>query len=165
MTTDLAKRLRQTATKPERLMWQILKPFRDQGWHFRRQVPIGPFIADFACLHANLVIEVDGQSHDFTHPADRDRDEYMQSRGINVVRVSGDEVLANASGVQLHIAELLGIASQTSNTPTPVPSPQGGGEPPRKPRRIRQPRSRLSANSAVTPPLPLAGGDRGGGSS
>lgn len=110
-------------------MWSILKPFRAKGWHFRRQAPVGPYYADFACLHANLVIEVDGESHNFTFLTDADRDEYMRSRGINVVRVTNDDVLRNPDGVYWHIAGVLDAATATTNTPTPAPSPQGGGEP------------------------------------
>ncbi len=122
-------------------MWAILKPFREQGWHFRREVPIGPYFADFACLHAKLVIEVDGESHRFVSVAASDavRDEYMASRGILVLRIPNDEVLNNADGVMAHIAGVLDSLRRATNTPTPVPSPQGGGGRPHE-RRARQPR-------------------------
>jgi very-short-patch-repair endonuclease len=129
MANELSHRLRINATKSERMMWNILKPLRMQGWHFRRQVPIGGYYADFACLHAKLLIEVDGGSHDFTHAADADRDDYMRSRGINVLRVTNDDVLHNPDGVLAHVASVLGSVSRSSNTPTLVPSPQGGGRP------------------------------------
>jgi very-short-patch-repair endonuclease len=168
MPTDLARNLRRIAPKAERVLWNALKPLRDQGWHFRRQVPIGSYIADFACLHANLVIEVDGPTHDFTYVADADRDEYMRSRGINVLHFSNDDVLNNSDGVFEAIAGVLNAVSLTSNTPTPAPSPQGGGEP--KQRRPRRPRTRRPADDEpaeglpVGFPSPLRGGGRGGGS-
>ena len=132
-------------------MWRILWTFRENGWHFRRQQPIGPYYADFACLHAKLVVEVDGETHTDT---DRDatRDEYMRSRGMQVLRFTNDEVLHNDTGVHAVISGVLGAITATSNTPHPVPPPQGG-------RR----RSSRKPGASVGSPSPLRGGDRGGG--
>ena len=55
MTTDRARQLRRDATEPERRLWAILHSLREQGYHFRRQHPIGPYYADFACVRAALV--------------------------------------------------------------------------------------------------------------
>jgi very-short-patch-repair endonuclease len=60
---DTARRLRANATDAEARLWQHLKRSAMLGTHFRRQVPIGPYIADFACMAARLIIEVDGSQH------------------------------------------------------------------------------------------------------
>src|SRR5690606_29474013 len=112
---ELSQHLRRNATRAERTMWLILKPLRQRGWHFRRQVPIGPYYADFACLHGNVVVEVDGLSHNFTAAADADRDEYMRARGINVLRVTNEDVLRNPDGVLAHVSSVLDAASRASN--------------------------------------------------
>src|SRR5262245_23803226 len=106
-------------------MWAILWHLREQGWHFRRQQPIGSYYADFACMHAKVVIEVDGETH-VSAERDAARDEYMQSRGIRVLRFTNDDVLTNADGVHTVISQVLGAISRTKNTPHPVPPPQGG---------------------------------------
>ena len=150
-------------------MWRILWHFRAQGWHFRRQQPIGPYYADFVCLHAKLVIEVDGDTHgnDSALRHDADRDEYMRGRGIHVLRFSNDEVLQNADGVYQVIAGVLGAAAGTRNTPHPVPPPQGGRRPSRSAEThlTVEPAEISTEAEGVAPasPSPLRGGDRGGG--
>jgi very-short-patch-repair endonuclease len=140
-------------------MWAILWQFREDGWHFRRQQPIGPYYADFACMHAKVVIEVDGATH---VDADRDarRDEYMRSRGIQVLRFANDEVLTNADGVYTVIGGVLAAISSASNTPHPVPPPQGGRR-----RRNRQSESSPAptGHASVGSPSPLPRGDGGRG--
>ena len=59
-----ARRLRAKATEAEILLWKRLRSLETEGTHFRRQVPIGPYVADFACMAARLVIELDGSQHD-----------------------------------------------------------------------------------------------------
>jgi very-short-patch-repair endonuclease len=77
------------------------------------------------------VIEVNGDTHgtDDAVAHDFERTEYMRSRGIHVLRFSNFEVMSNAEGVHAEIASVLASVSRSSNTPTPVPSPQGGGRP------------------------------------
>jgi very-short-patch-repair endonuclease len=69
------------------------------GHRFRRQVPIGPYIVDFACLGARLVIEVDGSQHFDEADADRERTEWLEARGYRVLRFWNDEVLQQTDGV------------------------------------------------------------------
>ncbi len=158
LSTARARTLRHNPTGPERATWAILWQFREDGWHFRRQQPIGPYYADFACMHAKLVIEVDGETH---VDAERDvaRDEYMRGRGIQVLRYTNDDVLTNPDGVFTEIAEVLGAITSTSNTPHPVPPPQGGRR-----RRNRQigTVADTGSNASVGSHSPLRGGDRGG---
>ena len=58
--TSLSRALRRRATDPEKALWRALKRIPVYGSHFRRQVPIAPYVADFACLKARLIIELDG---------------------------------------------------------------------------------------------------------
>ena len=60
---DFARKLRQEPTDAERAMWRLLRDRRLSGLKFRRQVPVGPHIVDFACVSARLVVELDGGQH------------------------------------------------------------------------------------------------------
>lgn len=83
---------------PERVLWNLLK--RNQlGVMFRRQHPIGPFIADFYCEAAKLCVEVDGSSHSGQYE-DRARDAYMRARGIEVLRFAASEFPKNRFGAR-----------------------------------------------------------------
>jgi very-short-patch-repair endonuclease len=99
------------------------------GQKFRRQVPIDHFIVDFACLSHRLIIEVDGATHgtDEEIASDSRRQRYLESQGFMVIRFSNDDVVTNADGVMDMIVGVLdGLGCEV--TPTPDPSPQGGGE-------------------------------------
>ncbi len=85
---SVAQKLRATPTKSEVRLWRLLYPFRAKGYHFRKQHRIGNYVADFACVHAGLIIEVDGHTHG-DHIAltnDAVRDDYLRARGYVVVR-------------------------------------------------------------------------------
>jgi very-short-patch-repair endonuclease len=88
---------------------------------FRRQMPLGPFIADFYCSSARLVVEVDGVSH-IESRTDERRDAWMVNQGIRVLRFSNHDVLSNVEGV------LIAIRQCTRGAPPPNPLPQGEGE-------------------------------------
>ena len=60
---SFARKLRREQTPAERRFWALLHPWRDAGQHWRRQAPIGPYIADFACKRLKLIIEIDGDTH------------------------------------------------------------------------------------------------------
>ncbi len=97
---DRRKKLRNKATETERLLWKRICS-RQLGYKFRRQHPIGPYIADFYCRDAHLVVELDGDSH-FTPESkvyDNERDLYMESLGIEVIRINNSEVKHNIEGV------------------------------------------------------------------
>jgi len=95
-----AKALRKRMTPPERALWVALRGRKVAGLKFRRQAPIGPYIADFYCHEARLVVEVDGSTHQGSQMAhDRNRDEWMRERGMRVLRVSGRDVLRKLEGV------------------------------------------------------------------
>jgi very-short-patch-repair endonuclease len=86
------------STAGEKEMWKCLRSFRSHGARFRRQTPIGNYIADFAWLSARIVIEVDGVSHEAEEQVERDRrkDAFLRREGFEVFRVNDDEVIANS---------------------------------------------------------------------
>jgi len=95
-----AKELRRELTPPEKRLWAAIKGKKLGGLSFRTQSPIGHYIADFYCHVARLVVEVDGGTHtgeQLDH--DRQRDVWMQERGIRVLRVQAKELLNNLDGV------------------------------------------------------------------
>jgi very-short-patch-repair endonuclease len=91
--TERARGLRRAGNIAEARLWNELKDRRLGGHKFVRQFPIGPYIADFACRDARLVVEVDGSQH-AGRISDRMRDEYMCSRGFSVIRFWNTDVLA-----------------------------------------------------------------------
>ena len=100
-----AKALRHEMTQAERALWRALRE-GSLGVKFRRQVPLGPYIVDFASLERNLVIEVDGGQH-ADCDADRVRDAWLQGQGLNILRFWNHEVLRNLPGVLEVIAARL----------------------------------------------------------
>ncbi|WP_147653599.1 DUF559 domain-containing protein [Vulcaniibacterium gelatinicum] len=103
---DVARGLRRAMTDAERSLWRHLRQRQVLGHKFRRQHPIGPCIADFVCLEATLVVEVDGGQH-MGSDGDRRRDAHLRKRGFRVLRFWNDEVLGNADGVWWAIAVAL----------------------------------------------------------
>jgi len=104
-----ARQLRRDLTFPERLVWANLRNRQLAGWKFRRQHPIGPYFADFACVEAMLVIELDGDTHATADGAQKDtiRDRFLKSEGWQVVRIWNRDVLDNLEGVLFTIEEVL----------------------------------------------------------
>lgn len=97
-TVARARTLRKDATEAEKRMWQALREtFPATKW--RRQVPIGPYFADFFSFAAKLVIEVDGGQHAGAASYDARRTEYLEQQGLTVRRFWNNDVLANTSGV------------------------------------------------------------------
>ena len=126
-----ARALRRNMTDGERRIWQVLRSEQKQGHKFRRQVPIGRYIADFACHEARLIVEIDGGQHDHSSPREAARRAFLQNEGYRLLRFWNNEVLANLDGVYTVIAEALGIALTEPLRPTPSPSigkGRGGGE-------------------------------------
>jgi len=96
--TQRARALRREATGPERGLWAFLA--RSQlGAKFSRQMPVGPFFADFLCRELSLVVELDGFSHDCAPERDERRDAWMAARGFTVLRFTNDDVRDNVEGV------------------------------------------------------------------
>jgi very-short-patch-repair endonuclease len=99
MSRRNARELRVGMTDAERRLWSALRARRLQGYKFRRQHPIGPYIVDFACIEHRLVIEADGGQHD-DNDRDRIRTEWLKSEGWRVIRFWNNDILANPGGVQ-----------------------------------------------------------------
>jgi very-short-patch-repair endonuclease len=106
----------------QKLLWHLRYRLGLEGSHFRRQVRFGHYIADFVSHGAKLVIEVDGGQHDEQSSADAERSKFIEAQGYRVVRFWNNDVLSNIDGVLEEIRRAI------TTTPTPNPSPQGGGE-------------------------------------
>ena len=100
MSTARARQLRRNATGPERAMWRLLYALRAEH-NFRRQVPIGPYYADFACHALRLVLEVDGDTHgtEAAQAYDAARSRFLAVEGYRVLRFANADVLSNPDGV------------------------------------------------------------------
>jgi very-short-patch-repair endonuclease len=101
MANARARSLRKSMSSAERKLWRGLRAKRLDGARFRRQHPLGPFIADFVCLEARLIVEVDGGQHteDDRAASDARRDRWLVSEGYRVMRVTTAEVYGNLVGV------------------------------------------------------------------
>src|SRR5262245_469235 len=98
---DTARRLRANATDAEARLWRHLRRAPMLGSHFRRQVPIGPYVADFACMAARLIVEVDGSQHgsDQGHARDQERTRWLEKEGYRVLRLWNNDITQNIEGV------------------------------------------------------------------
>jgi very-short-patch-repair endonuclease len=90
-------------------MWNFLRELRGEGFHFRRQVPLGRYHADFACHHAKLVIEIDGDTHYTREGIEHDlrRDHFIRGEGYRVVRYTNTDILQNLDGIATRLLNLL----------------------------------------------------------
>ena len=115
---DRAKRMRREMTRAETLLWRHLKAKRLAGLGFRRQTPMGDYIADFVSHACKLIVEVDGESHDFEERIRHDtkRDQWFESRGYHVLRFTNDDVMKNLEGVVLSILDAAEQAAPLSLT-------------------------------------------------
>jgi adenine-specific DNA-methyltransferase len=114
-----ARKLRQTPTDCEAILWRQLRYRQISGHKFRRQRPIGPYIVDFICLEKGLIIEVDGGKHG--NESDIKRDTWLRSEGYRLLRFWDHEVLKQIEGVKERIFHALA-------GPPPVSSPEAGEE-------------------------------------
>ena len=116
-----ARKLRNQATDAEQRLWQHLRRRQLGGYRFRRQVPICGYIADFVCLEARLVIELDGAQHEERHHYDERRDRRIEAQGFRVLRYWDNQVFQETQAVLevvLHALE--------STCPHPDLPPQAG---------------------------------------
>jgi very-short-patch-repair endonuclease len=121
MIAPNVKRLRTNMTDAEQKLWRALRS-RGVGPKFRRQVPLGPFIVDFVCFEAKLIVEVDGGQHaDSQRDASRDR--YFTNHGYRVLRFWNNDVLKNLEGVLIRITEFADPSPGALRAP---PSPSRG---------------------------------------
>ncbi len=118
-----ARHLRNRMTEPELRLWQYLRGSQLEGFKFRRQVAITPFVADFFCPAKALIVEVDGDTHDTEE--DRRRDRLLESRGYTTIRFTNSDVTQNVDGVLITVLAVL--RSLPDRWPHPNPSPEGEG--------------------------------------
>ena len=134
---DRARRLRRAMTEAERRLWQILRSRQTQGFRFRRQVPIGRYIADFVCHEARLIVEIDGGQHDPSAQEEASRTHFLEREGYRVLRFWNNEVLNNQEGVRAAITENLQRdhphAHSTGHPHPTLPHRGGGPEAPSTP--------------------------------
>jgi very-short-patch-repair endonuclease len=119
--TASARSLRTDMTDAEPMLWQSLRGKQLDNCRFRRQHPIGKYIADFACIEKKLVIELDGGQHQDQVEYDERRTLYLQSQGWQVLRFWNNDVLSNREGVLSSVLEYL-----TSLPPIPTFPLRGG---------------------------------------
>jgi very-short-patch-repair endonuclease len=119
-----ARHLRRDMTEPERRLWWNLRRIRSGGSHFRRQAPVGPYFADFACHQIRLAIEIDGGTHASTASAIRDesRSSYFRSHGYRVLRFWNYDVMSDIESVMTVIQ--LTIGEQVEMNPPPLTPPR-----------------------------------------
>ena len=123
-TREHARVLRTDATDAERKLWYYLRAGRLQGLKFRRQHPFPPYIVDFYCTEAQLIVELDGSQHSET--ADATRTHILERGGMRVLRFWDNAVLDRTEDV---LNAILCIAAARTLTPTPLPMGEGLQEP------------------------------------
>ena len=148
-TTHRARELRQTSPDAERALWQALRDRQIGGHKFRRQHPVGRYFADFACIEAMLIVELDGGQHFSPEgiAADARRTVELNGFGYHVLRFTDREVLVEREAVRLCIFNWLEANGPRPNRdphPNPLP-PAGEGEGAR-------------ADHRRSSPLPVGGG-------
>ena len=113
---DFARNLRNNPTPPERALWALIRK-QQTGAKFRRQAPIGPYVADFLSHELKLIIELDGHSHSGAEAQARDtrRDRFLKERGFEVLRIGNADVFRNPEGVWRMITDRIAA----SHAPSP----------------------------------------------
>ena len=101
--------LRKRSTEAEKILWSHLKGLREHGCVFRRQHSIGWYVADFYCQRLKLVIEVDGGVHENQQEYDKERDEFMKSQGLKVLRFKNEEIEKDIHQAMQKITKNLGF--------------------------------------------------------
>ena len=119
-TRDNAKRLRREMTDAERRLWKHLRAGRLEGFKFRRQHPVPPYVLDFCCVEVGLAIELDGSQHSEARDASRSR--YLESQGWRIVRFWDNDVLNKTDAVDEAIWNIL---SRPTLSPTHLPEGEG----------------------------------------
>ena len=121
---DRARKLRRNQTEAEGKLWYLLRNRRLAGYKFKRQVPIGPFIADFACAELELIVEADGGQHADQRAYDEKRSRRLESDGWHVLRFWNNEILNNIEGVA---ETLLEAVRYLENIPSPSKPDRASG--------------------------------------
>ena len=121
-----ARDMRRSLTPPEARLWRYLKGQALDGFAFRKQHPIGPYILDFYCASAKLAVEVDGAIHDQSDQIrhDQRRTAWLAERGVRVIRIAALDVRDELNGVLDYISREVRswVASMTAQAESPPPS-------------------------------------------
>ena len=143
-----ARRLRRSTTESEKRLWSHLRRLDLEGSHFRRQVPVGPYIADFGCMAARLLIEIDGSQHGEakTEAYDEKRTRWLEKEGYRVLRFWNNDVARNIDGVM----ETIYAAIHGSLSAEPMPL--------KHQRRRRRPAHLPTPSRVARRPSPCRGG-------
>ena len=123
-TRNRACALRRAMKQAERCLWLHLRGHRLGEFRFRKQAPIGRYVADFVCLSERLVVEVDGGGHTRKAKSDQVRDRWLEVSGYRVLRFWNNDVLGNIDGVLTVILSALDAGAR----PLPNPPPSRGRE-------------------------------------
>jgi very-short-patch-repair endonuclease len=109
-TLSRAKHLRRRMTEAEKKLWCRIRSGQLEGHQFRKQVPEGEYVLDFACLRKRLALEVDGSQHAEISAAEDRRNRYLRRAGYSIVRYWNTEVMQNIDGVLLDLLAKLNAA-------------------------------------------------------
>jgi very-short-patch-repair endonuclease len=135
-----ARLLRKAGNLSEVLFWNRVKNKQFKGFDFDRQKVIGNYIVDFYCTNTNVVVEIDGSSHDNKQEYDRERDEYLQSLGLTVIHIPVKDVMKNIEGVMQmlynHPAMKQPAVTHAEEKPPLTPPKEGNGKEEGKVRRL-----------------------------
>ena len=128
---DHAKKMRREMTAAEQRLWHFLRAGRLQGYKFRRQQPMGSYIADFVCVNPKLIIEADGGQHAEQAAYDTERSRYFQRQGFTVLRFWNHQILQQTDDVLAEMLRVLdGLVEKRQVTlvpPNPLPNPPPRG--------------------------------------
>ncbi|MEI7752126.1 MAG: endonuclease domain-containing protein [Candidatus Omnitrophota bacterium] len=113
---ELARKLRQNQTDVKKKLWFLLRDRRLLGFKFRRQQPIGKYVADFCCFEQKLIVEVDGGQHSIAANRDEERTSALKRNGFRVLRFWNHEIQQNIEGV-------LAAVDAALKAPSPQASP------------------------------------------
>jgi very-short-patch-repair endonuclease len=105
-----ARNLRADQTSSENLIWNAVRDRRFEGFKFRRQMPIGRFTADFCCITAKLIVEIDGVQHIEHADYDDARRQFIEEQGFIVLRFTDDDVRGRLDWVMQEIGRALDLA-------------------------------------------------------
>jgi very-short-patch-repair endonuclease len=111
--TKRARTLRSDVTDAERKLWSILRNRKLSGHKFRRQVPIGPYVADFLCFEARLIVEADGRQH-AEAASDAKRDAWLGEQGFTVIRFWNNDIFENPEGVLSRLSDTLSVHEEAA---------------------------------------------------
>ena len=124
-TIERGRALRSRLTNAERKLWHALRDRRLAAWKFRRQVPIGPYVVDFICYEARLVIEADGGQH-AESAGDKRRDRWFAENEFRVLRFWNNDVHANLEGVLMAVIDALRATPHPARAGHPIAQGRNG---------------------------------------